>query len=354
MSQWATPHIVELPAKEAREALLRAGMTPAGALALPEPLIGPEVDVRDLDGFMLNVERLMSSELVALSSPAEIAAALLLWCRAWKQIPAASLPNDDRILAAFSKNSEKKFKKIKNGALHGFVLCCDNRLYHRVLVEEAKRSFKWKESAKNKRLADNERLRKWRLSQRETADETSFDSAEETHNETSFVAIGQDRTYTTIGDSSLRSESKKTNTSVFVKKTTRHKNFKTKIQERTEPTESQIEAAIENGLTDTERIAEWGKFKTYNRANGAMFADWDAAWRLWLAKLKRSGPRSISTSRAVQQVSELIFIKEDTPQWSAWVTAWKKSHGGRSPPKTQREGTMERGWYFPAEYPPSE
>jgi hypothetical protein len=49
---------------------------------LPPPLVEPHVDCTDLDGFMLNTERLMSSELAALYGNEIIGAALMLWCRA--------------------------------------------------------------------------------------------------------------------------------------------------------------------------------------------------------------------------------------------------------------------------------
>jgi uncharacterized protein YdaU (DUF1376 family) len=90
---------------------------------------------------MLNVDRLLNSDLVALASCEEIGAALLLWARAWKQIPPGSLPNDDRILAAFSK-AGRRWPKIKEMALRGFVLCDDGRLYHPVLCEDAKRAIR--------------------------------------------------------------------------------------------------------------------------------------------------------------------------------------------------------------------
>ena len=70
---------------------------------LPEPLVPADCDCTDLDGFMLNVERLMASELVALSSHEVIASALFLWCRAWKQRPAASLPADSPLAAALKR-----------------------------------------------------------------------------------------------------------------------------------------------------------------------------------------------------------------------------------------------------------
>lgn len=98
------------------------------------------MDVREFNGFMLDVEKLTASELVALSSGEEFKAAVMLWCRAWKQVPAGSLPNDDRVLAAFS-GAGKQWKKVKEMALRGFVLCSDGRLYHQTLCEDARRAY---------------------------------------------------------------------------------------------------------------------------------------------------------------------------------------------------------------------
>src|SRR5262245_26330048 len=102
-------------------------MGPSPRMTAPEPFTTPDIDVRDLDGFMLNAERLMASELFALATGDEFKAAVALWCRAWKQVPAASLPNDDRILAAFS-GAGSKWRKVRDMALRGFILCSDGRL----------------------------------------------------------------------------------------------------------------------------------------------------------------------------------------------------------------------------------
>lgn len=48
-----------------------------------------------------------------------------------------------------------------------------------------------------------------------------------------------------------------------------------------------------------------------------------------------------------------VFVQMDTPQWNAWVDVYQKLHG-KPPPKTTRRGTIDRGWYFPSEYPPGE
>jgi uncharacterized protein YdaU (DUF1376 family) len=108
---------------------------------LPDPPIDPEVDCTDLDSFMLNTERLLGSELVAMSSHAVIGAALLLWCRAWKQRPAASLPDDDKVLAGFASMHISRWRKLREQILHGFVKCSDGRLYHPVLASDAAKAF---------------------------------------------------------------------------------------------------------------------------------------------------------------------------------------------------------------------
>jgi hypothetical protein len=144
----------------------------------PEPLTPADCDCTDLDGFMLNVERLMASELVAVSSLEVVGAALLLWSRAWKQMPAASLPNDERVIAAFCKMPLPRFRKLRAEVLRGFVLCSDGRLYHRFLSAEAMRAFERKQAYRKRRETDSERLKKWRekrdRNDSETVDETRF------------------------------------------------------------------------------------------------------------------------------------------------------------------------------------
>ena len=122
---------------------------------LPEPLVPMEVDLRDMDGFMLNAERLLASELWALSTGEEMKAALGLWCRAWKQIPGASLPNNDRILASFAGTTLQRWRRIKDMAMRGFILCSDGRYYHRVLAEDALRAWGRKQVFKERSARGN-------------------------------------------------------------------------------------------------------------------------------------------------------------------------------------------------------
>jgi hypothetical protein len=118
--------------------------SPPDEKGLPAPLVPEEVDLVKLDGFMLDTIRLLGSELWALATGDEFKAAMALWCRAWKQVPAASLPDDDRILASFAGYGRggKAWQRVKSMALRGFVKCSDGRLYHRVLAEDAKRAWR--------------------------------------------------------------------------------------------------------------------------------------------------------------------------------------------------------------------
>lgn len=154
-------------------------------MALPEPLTTPDMDVRDLDGFMLNTERLLASELWALTkaAPEALRGAVALWCRAWKQIPAASLPDDDAILSAFTDIPLKQFRKHRELIMRGFIKCSDGRLYHRFLADEVRKIWPSVLKKRRDRAADNERLKQWRekkQAERETPQETIVETVNET------------------------------------------------------------------------------------------------------------------------------------------------------------------------------
>ena len=103
---------------------------------LPAPLVPADVDLRGLPFMPLDTVRLLDSDLFALASGDEFKAAVALWCKSWQQVPAGSLPDDDRILAHLS-GAGARWRKIKAMALHGFTLCSDGRWYHPVIAEKA-------------------------------------------------------------------------------------------------------------------------------------------------------------------------------------------------------------------------
>jgi hypothetical protein len=112
----------------------------------------------------LDIQRLRDSDLAAESTPEECWAALLLWGAAWQQVPAASLPDNDRVLANLAGYGRvvEAWLKVRAGALRNFILCSDGRLYHPVVAEKAltawtgKLTQRWRtECARIKK--DNER-----------------------------------------------------------------------------------------------------------------------------------------------------------------------------------------------------
>jgi hypothetical protein len=102
----------------------------------PDQLVPSDVDLRDFGFMPLDVLRLRDSDLATLANGEEFKAAVLLWCAAWHQVPAASLPTDDRLLARYS-GAMSGWRKVKAEALRGFVECSDGRLYHPVIAEKA-------------------------------------------------------------------------------------------------------------------------------------------------------------------------------------------------------------------------
>jgi hypothetical protein len=110
---------------------------------LPIPLVPPECDLRNFGFIPLEFRRLFTSETWLLGKPEEKLAALALWCESWHQVPAASLPDNDRVLAHLSQ-AGTRWPKMRDHALRGWVRCSDGRLYHPVVAEKAIEAWKGK------------------------------------------------------------------------------------------------------------------------------------------------------------------------------------------------------------------
>lgn len=92
----------------------------------------------------LDTTRLLDSTLYDKAPGDAFKAAVGLWCKAWWQQPAASLPNDDQALAKMIGVSPQKWRTVKEWALHGFVLCTDGRFYHPIIAEKAREAWAFK------------------------------------------------------------------------------------------------------------------------------------------------------------------------------------------------------------------
>lgn len=125
------------------------------------PPIPSEVNLRGMPWMPLDTVRLIDSDLFALSTGDEFKAAVALWCKSWAQLPAASLPSDDRILAHLS-GAGARWKKVKAMALRGWVQCDDGRLYHPVIAEKALEAWEQREEYQDRQENEKTRLQQFR------------------------------------------------------------------------------------------------------------------------------------------------------------------------------------------------
>lgn len=133
---------------------------------LPAPMVDAHVDLTAFPFMPLNVRRLRDSRFAASADPEAFRTGVLLWCAAWHQVPAGSLPDDDvelALLAGFGRNVGD-WQKVRSGALYGWSKYSDGRLYHRVLVEAVLEAWSRREEWQEQR--ENEETRKTRYRER--------------------------------------------------------------------------------------------------------------------------------------------------------------------------------------------
>ncbi len=107
---------------------------------MTEPLTPQDCDLRDYVWMPMDCNRLLSSETWVLGNAEEKVASLTLWMKSWHQVPAGSLPDNDKMLAHMSE-AGAKWPKLREHALRGWVKCDDGRLYHPVVCEKAREAW---------------------------------------------------------------------------------------------------------------------------------------------------------------------------------------------------------------------
>lgn len=140
----------------------RAGVT------LPAPLTPADADLQDFPFMPLHVARLRDSDMAAIEEPEACWYAVLLWCAAWHQLPAGSLPDNDTVLMRLAGlgRDRNTWALHRNGALRGWVLCSDGRLYHPVVAEQVIEAWESRTAHREDRDSNAERQARWREEQR--------------------------------------------------------------------------------------------------------------------------------------------------------------------------------------------
>lgn len=125
----------------------------------PEPLTPPDCDLRPFRDMPLDIGRFRASDLVTEEDPEAVLAAILIWGAAWHEVPAASVPDNDRWLAkaAGYGRAVDAWLKVRDGALRGFVKCSDGRLYNRTLAEKARAAWEGRQQYEWRKAGDRHR-----------------------------------------------------------------------------------------------------------------------------------------------------------------------------------------------------
>ncbi len=106
---------------------------------VPLPLVPAECDLSWVQFFPLDIDRLLNSRFHAAPDDSAWRAGVTLWLKAFRQVPAGSLPDDDVALARLADYGRdvRSWQRVRDAALHGWMRCRDGRLYHRVVAERA-------------------------------------------------------------------------------------------------------------------------------------------------------------------------------------------------------------------------
>lgn len=290
-----------------------------------EPLTTPEIDLRDFQFMPLDVVRLRDSDLAVLACGEEFRAAVLLWCAAWHQVPAGSLPDHESILAhlaGFGRDLEA-YREVAAQALRGFRRATDGRLYHPVICEKATEAFERKEAQRARTRKATKARENKKKTQNENVTVQRDDERHEIRNGKRNVHQGkgregkkreesEERKIETPTSTESKSDDSRSDTKGYGKfsqdensandekgkangsKTKRG----TRLAANWKPTFDERAVAAEAGLPESQLNFERAKFRDYwiaQPGQRGVKLDWDATWRNWLrraAEQSRGGTRN--------------------------------------------------------------
>jgi len=125
---------------------------------MTSPVI-PSIDLSEIPCAQIDVSTLLGSDawLLASDSPAIGFALINLMLRSWHQVPAASVPSNDQLLAKYAGLDPDTWAEVKGTVLRDWIACDDGRLYHPMI---AKRAYEAGEArAKHAAFIESQRLK---------------------------------------------------------------------------------------------------------------------------------------------------------------------------------------------------
>lgn len=269
---------------------------------MTEPLTPYDCDLRGYPWMPVDCTRLLTSETWMLGTSDEKVAAFTLWAKSWHQVPAGSLPDNDRMLAAFSEASTK-WPKVREHALRGWIKCNDGRLYHPVVCEKANESWQSK-------MAQKARTEAARLAKQQKRQEAQTQPVTTSVTETVATSVTENVTGSTREDKTVQDRIKKERTLPSVG-TRAEGATGSRLPDDWQPEESAFAGASPVTLA---------KFRDYWRAQpGAKGrkTDWQATWRNWCRREAEQPKPKLHTLPPAEQdrrILAAVGLNFDDPQ----------------------------------------
>lgn len=219
----------------------------------PEPLTPSDCDLRDFPYMPLMVSRLRRSKawLLAKRQPELGFYMMNLWTGSWHELPAASLEDDDDVLADIAMCAPARWVKLREVLLRGWTKCADGRWYHPVVAEQARET--WDHKRKRREAGRIGNAVRW---------------GSQSDNNGTAVAVAEGSQI--IAREGKGIEGKKETTLRVAKK-------RSAVPADWMPDAKGQAYAEARGIGQP----EVPKFRNYHAGKGSLMADWNAAWRTW-------------------------------------------------------------------------
>lgn len=280
------------------------------------PLTPQDLDLRDFSYMPLDVVRLRDCELAVVSSGDAFRAAVILWCASWHQVPASSLPDDDKLLASlagFGKDV-KGWRKLRADAMRGFIKCSDGRFYHPVIAEKAIEADSKRRVQKKRTKAATEARWKDRDDKRDVIRDGEHDAHRNAVQENGSEG---NRTESNRIEEKGESDSRPKNFDVI-------EGGAIPINESYEPSDRAIEYAYSLGMKKSDLNGELSKFIAMSMATRAVSFNPDMSFKVWCDrwlefKRKANPDWKPSPEPVVAPQEPYVIVVENTTEAACWA-----------------------------------
>lgn len=286
------------------------------------PLTPADLDLRDFDWMPLDVARLRDSDLSVLASGDAFRAAVLLWCAAWHQVPAASLPLEDKLLAHLAGYGRDLdgWASVRADALRGFVECSDGRLYHPVVAQKAMEADEQRNKKRKRTEAATAARRNGQRNddRNDNSDKERDVDRNDCRNEHHQTVPDTDHTLSPFGGEE-RAPAK-----VVLQ------GLGSQIDPTFHPASEAIDRCREQGATEADIDSEIRKFIAHHQVKQTFSPNWNASWAKWWENWK---PHKTRQRAATKSISD----RSDPVDWDAICDSyrrfgiWSKHAPGNAP-----------------------